>query len=346
MGKEQTDNMKKMSWFLLTILLICSSCAANPDSVMENGVSRAEASKESVSSETGEPAEQTQENIGEILSSTPQEIKKQYSTENTVINIDAEVMVPKVEQIYTGKIKWLETADTDAILQKILTDDQSGQSADNYTLSIASEIPGALYYENRTISEMYPDNVEPAESEKPEISITSEEAIAAVEDLLSLMGVGEYSTESPHLQINHGGERDGAGLYRLWIAPKIYGVPLYLDIFESGGFAVNGQAYVSDDGVALVTGQLCVEAYDVEEVQTIISLEQAMDVLEQSLDLYVSGKPDNKVQTIALRYLTKVTEDGPVFVPCWCFEYEKMDLSVENEGQDICINAVTGQIER
>jgi len=336
--------MKKFSWFLLTILMLCSGCAANPNSVMENGVSRAEASKESVGVETA-PADQTQGNIEKILSSTPEEIKKQYSTENTIINIDAKVMVPKVEQIYTGKIKWLETADTDAILQKIVSEDQSGQPEDNYSLSIAGETPGGFGYENHAINEMYTENVEPAESEKPEISMTPQKAVDAVEDLMDRMGVGEYSAESPHLQINHGGERDGAGLYRLWVTPKIYGVPLYLDIYKTGGFAVNGQAYVTDEGVGLVTGQICVEAYDAEKVQTIISLEQAMDVLQQSLDLYVSGKPDNKVQTIALRYLTKVTEDGPVFVPCWCFEYEKMDLSVENEGQDICINAVTGQIE-
>ncbi len=118
------------------------------------------------------------------------------------------------------------------------------------------------------------------------------------------------------------------------------------------GVASDLNIRVDDDGI--VGLRVCgLNLYDKQELNGIMTVEEAIDLIENQLsELWLSEYAP--IVEIRLEYLLDELDNGSmVLVPCWHFcidetelKIQPIDIQRENDTNDLCVNAVTGEFYR
>lgn len=148
----------------------------------------------------------------------------------------------------------------------------------------------------------------------------------------------------------------GNGYYEFIFAPMIDGLQVAINDYSSNADSivdVYGRAQIGEDGIALIeASNFLWKSSGASEEKEVLSFGKILKLLEQYMnDGKIMGSEKYTFTMVSLAWLP-VTEDWTEaeLVPVWRFYIpieELIELEyVENAPSDICINAVTGEIER
>lgn len=147
----------------------------------------------------------------------------------------------------------------------------------------------------------------------------------------------------------------GGGYYEFTIAPVLDGVPLAINDRSSDPdniVDVYGRAQIGEDGIALIEANNFLWKSSASNGSEIISFGKILEILEEYIqEETIKGSENYTFTRVTLAWLP-ITEDWTEaeLIPVWRFYIpieELIELEyIENAPTDICINAVTGEIER
>lgn len=185
--------------------------------------------------------------------------------------------------------------------------------------------------------------------------ISYKEAKVLAEEFLKAEGSTDYVFVDGEVckPITYGGESAPMGYYEFRYIQYADGFPVEsVTSNVYAGTASELTVQIDDRGVIFVrmTG---LDLSEKEKPEKMIMLEEAIDLVEKSLDeLWLSEYAP--IIEIRLEYLLDETENGELkLFPCWRFCVDKTQLMTlplevqrENDTNDLCMNAVTGEMFR
>lgn len=217
----------------------------------------------------------------------------------------------------------------------------------------------SFYFSNSLLVGRYKENSMQGEENAIEHDLTGytvDEAKKRVTEVLKNIGMEDVKIESCRTSYNQQGE----GYYDIVFTPVVNELPLVLNEYDMNTDSVvdvYGRVQIGIDGIAETDASNCLWKVTERKKTECMNLEQALAVLEQ----YVINGEIHGVESITyskceLAYLP-TTKDWKTatLTPVWRFyvpavEYESTDFDWNTVWENgvslnICINAVTGEIE-
>lgn len=185
--------------------------------------------------------------------------------------------------------------------------------------------------------------------------ISYEEARAVADEFLKAEGSTDYVFVKGEVcePITYGGESASMGYYEFKYIQYADGFPVEsVTSNVYAGTASELTVQVDDRGVIFVR-MSGLDLSEKEKPERMIMLDDAIDLIEKNLDeLWLSEYAP--IIEIRLEYLLDKNENGELMLfPCWRFCVDKtqlltlpLEVQRENDTNDLCMNAVTGEMFR
>lgn len=351
----QVNKFDKLSVIILASSLVLSGCAQTPESTVVDGVkiakSKDELSSDDADKKKGEEDIPKVQSVSEVLESFPQRYTNEFSNGNNQLTVDADIIVPDVdEKFYCGKVEmeqWDEEKTQD-FTQKLL---EANLITEDYPIEVFHEDRGtiplvSLAYANNVLS-AWEKSGESVGADKNSSSEQRELFCAIFSDYGISIGLEPYSYDS---------ENDGENSYNIC---QIYeGVQVASgfpatdanEVIPPGGNISFSEAGIIDFnifGMVTVTErEVCQNLSTMEEIST--SLQKAVD----NYEILFSEKL--KAVRFELEYLIKSESGQILMIPVWNVTFdvegyyqfldENPDERENSTMMNLCINAIDGSI--
>lgn len=295
----------------------------------------------------------------QIVESTPAHFKKSIDKSGKNMIIDASVVMPKAMKnlhVYEAEYSSLNDSDVDR-LKKVLfstyasnAKSKSGEwvcqvDGGEASLRIFGKTLFGFNITENTNGNKYLGGG--TGTHAPGCKTSLQDAVKTAESFLDSFYDPEYRITSKEIrkQFSYSGSYSKMGTYRIEYAQTVDSVPISSDYEGSNDFTTGGYFVIDDRGIRMASA-MALNVKEKQELSKILTLEQAVGVLEKKLNTIRISKY-TPVFEISFEYF--LTADNEV-VPCWRFMVDQTEVLRKKLDQnkywsnDFVVIAHTGQI--
>lgn len=347
------DIMKK--FFLLftaLFLFFASGCQVTPEiKIGYDGVTKAE-------NENDRVIESIHNKVPTVtFEFESSHINKKITSANKSIIINADVVisgVPKEMCVYDADYVDFSTDKLSDILYG--TDEKPGMyTGDKSSASITFPTGSGFQF---GVTEVLSSNNHPipkGENYAPGCDISFDAARRKADDFLIAMSIDDYKLIASEIvqPISYGNEFAQSGYYQFNYVQHINGFPLEtVTANVTSGVSSTLSVGVDDRGIMAIRMSGLDFSLREDVGNKIMPVEDAIDLIEMNLDtLWLSSYAP--IIEIRLEYLLDEIQGRLVLFPCWHFCIDQTEIhnlpleeARKNDTNDLCINAVTGEMFR
>jgi hypothetical protein len=340
---------------VVCLLLLLTSCASVPQTIVKNGVEKAQ-------TETEKELETSvdKEEVNNILANIPEHLE--YSIESDKIDyiINAQVIKPAVGEILSGNLI-PRNVDANEIAKVCFGERASTMTMDNngqYTIADPDDIVhgtdkaaaftinnGFFLYTDYALDQQYADQIELGEIQAPDCSLTPTEAMAQASSFLDQLGVSGVVAEKAIAQQCRAGNKKG--YYQVICSLGLNDIAFSRNPYAQYSMDLGGIVSIGDAGIIDIRGTFFVDVQNPVLCSEMIPLEKALSMLEKQINQYLKLMPTQEADEVnfdrvSLKYYNKINEDNTVsFFPVWYFQ----STNETEDWNELYVNAQTGELE-
>lgn len=372
------EKHRKMIGGVIVVALIFSGCAQKPNATVQNGILYADEENSKIQSIIDE----VEDNMGDVSSNLKEATTEKddhlvlsVGKDHNILKIDAYIKQPQKETISSITVsRSVGKTDQTKLIQQLLGGEENARKivdADAPTETIWESLDGEKKIQLSASDFLYSNNLLGTQYKKTDMGechteldkdISGEYTVAdATEEIVEFfreVADTEIAVSTCEATYND----DGEGYYTVRVSPVIAGIPLDISgSTNSDQISAEGYITIGKDGIAdILTNDFFWKISENSDTgQKCMNVSQAVKVVEQYIEQGLITCTDKVTfRKVYLAWLPEKDENKSIrLIPVWKFylpneqidESGKMDISTAREQGaqvDICINAITGEIEK